>query len=538
MPFGLRLKTILERCHLIHGRRGSAVSFADGSDRRLLKGRAGTLICAIIGNCPASAHPPVVTTSDVSWVRNSGTALAGTVNRNGFATTAWFEYGTDTSYGSTLPITFQDQFLTVTQAVGATFPAPKSGTTYHFRLGATNDNGTTYSEDRVFTIGLTAGDWIYATAGPNTHTITRYKGPGGAVHIPGSVNGSAVSYVGGNAFYGINTVTGVTVPPEINSVGTYAFFNCTALEAVELPAGLTNLGDNCFCNCQSLKRISLPSGLTHIPPLGFWGCANLVNADLPHGVTTIRTSAFSGCSKLTRITLPGTLSTIYQFAFSGCGAMSKVRFSNGLKNIGDNAFTGCGSLPRAAFPSSLTTLSNNAFSSCGQLSAAVFSGNAPTPTTSLPFPNAAPGFTVYFVNGSSGFTTPTWHGYPCVGLGRLQAWRVACFGTQTPSGNAADSADPDNDGQSNLTEYTAGTDPADGTDSFRILSGAMANGAYQVVIPGKVNRLYVLERSANPNGPWNTVATTGPAAADAPLAISDATPLQGRAFHRVKAEFP
>jgi hypothetical protein len=40
-----------------------------------------------------------------------------------------------------------------------------------------------------------------------------------------------------------------------------------------------------------------------------------------------------------------------------------------------------------------------------------------------------------------------------------QAWRLAHFGQVANTGNAANTADPDNDGRSNLMEYAVGSDP-------------------------------------------------------------------------------
>ena len=64
------------------------------------------------------------------------------------------------------------------------------------------------------------------------------------------------------------------------------------------------------------------------------------------------------------------------------------------------------------------------FRSSGLISAN-FMGNAPTLDFSV-FDYAANGFTVYYLNGSSGFTSPTWQGYPAVQL--AQSMQTITFG--------------------------------------------------------------------------------------------------------------
>ncbi len=63
---------------------------------------------------------------------------------------------------------------------------------------------------------------------------------------------------------------------------------------------------------------------------------------------------------------------------------------------------------------------------------------------------AAPG-TFFLVAGSLIFDTRT--------LTAVEKWRMAHFGTSLNTGTAADNADPDADGLSNLHEYALGTDP-------------------------------------------------------------------------------
>jgi len=48
---------------------------------------------------------------------------------------------------------------------------------------------------------------------------------------------------------------------------------------------------------------------------------------------------------------------------------------------------------------------------------------------------------------------------PTLSLSAIQGWRQGYFGTSANTGNAANTADPDGDGQSNLLEYALGTNP-------------------------------------------------------------------------------
>ena len=51
----------------------------------------------------------------------------------------------------------------------------------------------------------------------------------------------------------------------------------------------------------------------------------------------------------------------------------------------------------------------------------------------------------------------------------LDIWREANFGTMSNSGNAANDADPDNDGAINIREFAAGTDPNNQADFLQLI---------------------------------------------------------------------
>ncbi len=124
-------------------------------------------------------------------------------------------------------------------------------------------------------------------------------------------------------------------------------------------------------------------------------------------------------------------------------------------------------------------------------------------------------------------------------LPTLEAWRLTYFGTTSNTGTAADSADPDGDGQPNLAEYTAGTHPNNTADVFKILSATKSATSFTVTASGKAARTYVLERKTNlAAGPWTPLSSVGPLAADGPVVLSDPAPPANSAFYRLRVSAP
>jgi hypothetical protein len=107
-------------------------------------------LLAVIASLALAAGPPVPVTGAASAVTATGAKLAGTVNPNGLATTAAFDYGTSVAYGSsTAP---QDAGAgTLAVDVAATLTGLQPSTTYHYRLSASSSGGTEAGTDHTFT---------------------------------------------------------------------------------------------------------------------------------------------------------------------------------------------------------------------------------------------------------------------------------------------------------------------------------------------------------------------------------------------------
>lgn len=98
------------------------------------------------------APTPRSGTEAATAVGGSQATLNGTVNPEGLPTSYRFEYGTTTSYGSSAPASPAPAGSgTSDVAVAEGLTGLEPGTTYHYRLVATNAEGTGYGEDRTFT---------------------------------------------------------------------------------------------------------------------------------------------------------------------------------------------------------------------------------------------------------------------------------------------------------------------------------------------------------------------------------------------------
>src|SRR5262249_39210702 len=104
----------------------------------------------------AAADPPAVVTGAATGVSGTTATLNGTVDPTGRQSTWYFEYGTDTKYGSKTP---EQNAGSGTTATGVSAPVSglKAGTTYHFRLVATSDAGTGTGADQTFSVGAAPG---------------------------------------------------------------------------------------------------------------------------------------------------------------------------------------------------------------------------------------------------------------------------------------------------------------------------------------------------------------------------------------------
>ncbi len=213
------------------------------------------------------ALAPVATTQPASGITAASASLNASVNPNGTATTVYFQWGTNTSYGSVSSLTSAGSGngdVAITIALGSLLP----GTTYHFAVVASNSVGVVNGADSSFTTPATAPSATTLAAGgiaASNATLNASVNPNGATTTAWFVWGTTAGYgntagqtaIGsGTSATAINAAIGNLLPATTyhfaivasNSVGTVtgadAIFNTPAVApaATTLPAGGISAG--------------------------------------------------------------------------------------------------------------------------------------------------------------------------------------------------------------------------------------------------------------------------------------------------------
>jgi hypothetical protein len=183
------------------------------------------------------------------------------------------------------------------------------------------------------------------------------------------------------AFFHCYALTGVTIPTSVASIRG-AFHGCGALQSIHVDPGHPSYAssDGIVFNTTATAIVRYPEGRQ-----GAYS--------IPEGVTVIGGGAFSGCSGLTGVTIP-----------------------EGVTRI-DWAFAFCTSLTAITIPRSVARISYDTFYGCTNLTSLIFLGDAPVGFR-WHVRDGRPQFIhdieIYYLSCSSGFTSPSWNGYPAI----------------------------------------------------------------------------------------------------------------------------
>jgi hypothetical protein len=136
------------------------------------------VVLAVAGLTAASAlasGPPIVETKVATAIGGTEATLNASITPNGATTKYYFEYGPTTSYGSR---TEEAQILgNELKNVKKAVEHLSTVTTYHFRVVATNSNGTTNGTDQSFTTTTEKPEFV-VNAGQKLSEL-KYSGAAG-----------------------------------------------------------------------------------------------------------------------------------------------------------------------------------------------------------------------------------------------------------------------------------------------------------------------------------------------------------------------
>lgn len=228
------------------------------------------------------------------------------------------------------------------------------------------------------------------------------------VAFPGGRSGSYTVAAGTRTIasfaFSHSALSSITLPDQLSTIEYNAFEYCRALVGLAIPAGVTQLQTPICYGCEKLSGIWVDVANKHYAndavgvlyskdfsallecPRGLTG-----KYTVHDGTSLIDFGAFDG-SALTEIALPDSVAVIEGFAFYDCDGLNEIVIPAGVKEIGDLAFF-----------------------ACENLKAVYFLGNTPETVGESVFQMYTddgdiniPGLTLYYLEGTSGWTSPTW----------------------------------------------------------------------------------------------------------------------------------
>lgn len=199
------------------------------------------------------------------------------------------------------------------------------------------------------------------------------------IEIPEMVTNNGQTYsvtsIGNDAFYGITTISRITLPNTITNIGASAFRQCTGLDSINIPNGVVTIGTSAFDGCLGLDSIVIPNSVVEIGDNAFYQCSGLssVRFEENSSLSSIAQGLFDRCTALGTIVIPKSVAFVERSAFSECSNLHHVYFEEGSNAlfIGAGAFTRCTALRVVVIPESIMSVGTNAFARCEALDSVV-----------------------------------------------------------------------------------------------------------------------------------------------------------------------
>ncbi|RPH31977.1 MAG: M6 family metalloprotease domain-containing protein [Bacteroidales bacterium] len=186
-----------------------------------------TITFSFMGGVPVDPTAPTATTVAASSILTTTATLNATVTANNATTTVTFEYGTTTSYGSTINGTPNSITGATATNITAALTGLTANTTYNYRVKAVNSVGTTYGSNMTFktTANQTSLELPvtenFATSSLPIGWTTQNVGTGITERwgMSNTANAGGAAYELKCSYQNLNPATTRVITPAINTVG-------------------------------------------------------------------------------------------------------------------------------------------------------------------------------------------------------------------------------------------------------------------------------------------------------------------------------
>jgi uncharacterized delta-60 repeat protein/uncharacterized repeat protein (TIGR02543 family) len=248
---------------------------------------------------------PTVITTPASSVTTSSAILNGTVNSNGVATNAWFEWGTDPTLATNAATSQQAKGAgTTNQTLTQSLIGLASGTTYYFRAVAANSTATAKGLINSFSTVSTAPIQITVQTNPVGRSFivdgTLYNSTQPFTWIPGSIHSlNTISLQNGDpgtryiwtSWSDNNPISHSVTAPNVNTTYTANFFTQYMLTMNAGTGGTISPGSGFFNSGLTIPIFATPdsgfvfAGWTGSGAGSFTGSTNSVNVTMNDPIT-------------------------------------------------------------------------------------------------------------------------------------------------------------------------------------------------------------------------------------------------------------
>lgn len=195
-----------------------------------------------------------------------------------------------------------------------------------------------------------------------------------------------------------------------------------------IPDSVTTIGEFAFAyrNIGTGGDLVIPNGIKNIEVHAFYGCKGYSGSlIIPESVESIGEGvfAFTGISSIKVDSKNNNFKAIGNILCSKDGKKlifglninnGTIKIPEGVETICASAFKdGFGFVGKLKIPKTVTEIEADAFGNCWGIEGVYFEGDAPAVVgykTSMELPSF-PNIALYYVEGKSGWTSPTWNGY-------------------------------------------------------------------------------------------------------------------------------